>query len=461
MDELICGSCHGHLSVKPAACPLCGEDPRVDGRYWLERVLGSGASGTTFLASEEAEPSTQVAIKELSVRALHSFKALDLFERETAVLRSLRHPAIPAYVEHFHLQSGKQVSLYLVQEFIQGHTLEEELKSERFDEAQLVAILGELLDVLEYLHQCAPAVIHRDIKPSNIMRRQADGRLALIDFGAVREVVKDPELGGSTVAGTFGYMAPEQFAGVALPATDLYGLGVTLLTLLTRRQPQEMLDAHHVLQWRSHTHASERMLRVLERLLEPDYKLRASSASQVRELLSELPERSISPSSHAQPMMHMPRRGSNEGQLYVEAQLFKWLSKRFHLLHPSLALDPVMIQRLRDVSAEVVSLLWRGQDAQVNLPFFTANAQGPIHFQLTLCAQDLEHIVRVDEGFELERYQPSATGTPSRGELMVRPHAGGLVQGSSPGVSVGIVLVVLGVVSSLSLVIFLLFLLGL
>lgn len=449
MDELICGSCHGHLSAKSAACPLCGEDPRVDARYWLDRVLGSGASGTTFLASVEAAPSKRVALKELSVRALHSFKALELFERETAVLRSLRHPAIPAYVEHFHLQSGKQVSLYLVQEFIQGHTLEEELKSERFDEAQLLGMLGELLDVLEYLHQCSPAVIHRDIKPSNIMRRQADGRLVLIDFGAVREVVKDPDLGGSTVAGTFGYMAPEQFAGVALPTTDLYGLGVTLLTLLTRRQPQEMLDAHHVLQWRGHVKSSDRLLRVLERLLEPDYKSRASSASQVRELLAA----PLKP--HSPQELYAPARLADASSLISadEAQykLNKWMRKRFQLMHPKLALDEMMMTRLHEEAAKVSAQLRGGQDAQVNLPFFTANAQGPVHFQLTLSTQDLEHIMRVDESFELELYQPRASGAQSKGALMVRPPAGGLVQRASPGISVAIILVIVGMIGTLLL----------
>lgn len=471
MDELVCGSCHGRLVAKSAACPLCGEDPRVHARYWLERVLGAGASGTTFLASLDASGAPQqVAIKELSVRALHSFKALELFERETAILKSLRHRAIPAYVEHFHVQSGKQVSLYLVQEFIQGQTLEDELKAKRFDEAQLLAMLEELLDVLDYLHQCSPAVIHRDIKPSNIMRRQ-DGSLALIDFGAVREVVKDPDLGGSTVAGTFGYMAPEQFAGIALPATDLYGLGVTLLTLLTRRQPQELLDAHHVLQWRPHVKASERLTRILALLLEPDYKLRPASVAQVREQLLRSAPRGASvpvqlnaapPQLNAAPLVRASPSSSADGEQYAQAQLFKWLSKRFALMHPKLEIDALMRQRLRDVSVEVVAKLWRGQDAEVNLPFFTANAQGPIHFQLMLGPKDLEHIVHVDDGFELERYQPISSSQRG-GELMVRPHAGALVRPKAQRTAFGAVLVItitLFILTSLlSLALFFVFLL--
>ncbi|MEZ4474291.1 MAG: protein kinase [bacterium] len=122
---------------------------------------------------------------------------------------------------------------YLVQEFVAGPTLAAELTRRRYTEDEVLAILDELAEVLAYLHRLMPPVVHRDLKLKNVIRRSSDQKLVLIDFGAVRDVVADPRVGGSTVAGTYGYMAPEQFRGEASPQSDLYALGVLGVVLLS------------------------------------------------------------------------------------------------------------------------------------------------------------------------------------------------------------------------------------
>ena len=146
-----------------------------------------------------------------------------------------------------------------------------------FSERDVVRFLHDASSVLDYLHGRAPPIVHRDIKPSNVIRRP-DGSFALIDFGAVRDRMK-PE-GGSTVVGTFGYMAPEQFQGRAMPTSDVYAVAATALTLLTGREPEDLphkglaLDVPAAL---AGTRVHAALVRVLSTMLVPDPDTRASS----------------------------------------------------------------------------------------------------------------------------------------------------------------------------------------
>ena len=137
-------------------------------------------------------------------------------------------------------QRRNQISIELSEEIAEGQSLAELVAAgERFAEAEVKRIATEVLQVLQYIHQLNPPIIHRDVKPQNLIRRQ-DGRILLVDFGAVQMVYRASTTMGSTVVGTYGYMAPEQFRGQAYPTTDLYGLGATLLNLLTHQNPGDL-----------------------------------------------------------------------------------------------------------------------------------------------------------------------------------------------------------------------------
>ena len=221
---------------------------------------------TTYRAVRVAD-GTPVVIKEMLVSSIGD-KIEQMFRREARVLRQLDHPQIPVHLDHFAVRRGRTRSLYMVLEYIEGCTLAAELAVHRYTEAEVLAVCAELSLILDYLHSLSPPVIHRDLKPSNVMRRR-DGALILIDFGAVRDALADADLGGSTVAGTFGYMAPEQFRGEASAASDLYGLGALAVALLTRREPHEMLDALGRLQWHQHVKISDESRDRIDALLEP------------------------------------------------------------------------------------------------------------------------------------------------------------------------------------------------
>jgi serine/threonine protein kinase len=279
-DAVYCGGCGERVSRDVAACPACGADPRLAGRYRLDAILGRGAGGTTWRALD-LRSATAVAIKEVALGPGADAAARERLEREARVLSQLAHPAIPRYVEHFTAGVGKHRALYLVQALVEGQTLAAELERRRYTEDDVLSIVAELLGVLGYLHALRPPVVHRDVKPRNVMRRP-DGGLALVDFGAVRDVLRDPALGGSTIAGTYGYMAPEQFRGEASPAADVYALAVLAVVLLSRRAPEDMTNGRHELDWRPWVHASPPLVALLGRWLDPDPARRPADALAAR-----------------------------------------------------------------------------------------------------------------------------------------------------------------------------------
>jgi hypothetical protein len=270
----LCAACGEPTAADP--CASCGASPLLVGRFRLLEALGSGRSGTTFRAVRVVDGAV-VAIKEMPLRGAQSDKARALLQREARVLRELDHPRIPRHVEDFVAGRGKHAALFLVEELIEGVDLAREMERHRYDEADVLDVLAGILPVLAYLHGRSPPVIHRDLKPRNVMRR-ADGALVLLDFGAVRDALVDSELGGSTVAGTFGYMAPEQFRGDAAPGTDLYGLGALAVALLTRREPNTLSDTTGRVKWRAHANVSSGTAVLLDRLLDPDLDRRPRSA---------------------------------------------------------------------------------------------------------------------------------------------------------------------------------------
>lgn len=297
---MICGHCGEAIEGQPTSCPACEADPLLEGRYRLEAVVGRGAAGITYRAVRLADGQA-VAIKEMPFHRIDSPKVRALFDRETRVLQQLDHPRIPAYVDHFVAGDGRHRSLYLAQAFIDGPTLAAEMASRRYREDEVLAIVAEVADILDYLHTLRPPVIHRDLKPGNLMRRTHDEAIVLVDFGAVRDALADPAMGGSTVVGTYGYMAPEQYRGDASPATDLYALGVTAAVLLTRRPADALSERPGAIDWRREVDAHPATAALLDDLLRSDPIRRPESARVVarraREAIEAIERARMAPSA--------------------------------------------------------------------------------------------------------------------------------------------------------------------
>jgi len=246
-------------------------DTLRSGRYALVGELGAGSQAETLDAVDKLH-GRAVAIKRFQVRGAKSWKDVELAEREARVLSTLSHPNLPVYIEHFE----EEGALYLVMEKIEGETLAS-LRKRRasLTPAHIARFLADADSVLLYLHSRVPPIIHRDIKPGNVILRN-DGSFAFVDFGSVRDQLK-PE-GGSTVVGTFGYMAPEQFQGRALPASDVYAVGATALSLVTGREPEDLPHRGLAIDVRAALgpNAEPWLVRALSAMLEPDPDKRAT-----------------------------------------------------------------------------------------------------------------------------------------------------------------------------------------
>ena len=270
-------------------------------RYRILNLLGEGGIATTY-AAEDLNIGQPVAIKVLSLRQLKDWKALELFEREGKVLSQLNHPAIPNYLDYFQLDQEDDRRFYIVQEIAPGQSLQQWVASGwRPTELEVRELAKQLLDILVYLHQLTPPVVHRDIKPQNIIR-QVDGTVFLVDFGAVQDTYRHTITSGSTIVGTYGYMAPEQFRGQAKPPTDLYGLGATLLYLLTHKDPADFPEKRMKIDFLPYVNLTPEFADWLAAMLEPVIEDRFKSASEALAELEGKRERIVPRSpDHLQP----------------------------------------------------------------------------------------------------------------------------------------------------------------
>jgi len=249
--------------------------------WTLGAELGRGAFGRTYLAHDTS--GRQAVAKVMRVAEAPDWKAIELCEREARVLASLNHPGIPRYLEHYVEDDG--VTLVLVMEHISGHTLARPAAT--IDSAQLTSWLRQALQILAYLHSRVPAVIHRDVTPKNLI---VDGeRLSLVDFGSVKASLAQSTQ--ATVVGTFGFMAPEQIRGAAEPASDLYGLGMSMLCVAAGVGPEDLPINHATggVDVGAMPGLSEPVERALRGLVAPGLAARFASAEEALAVLADRP----------------------------------------------------------------------------------------------------------------------------------------------------------------------------
>ncbi|MBD1810909.1 serine/threonine protein kinase [Microcoleus vaginatus DQ-U2] len=246
-------------------------------RYRILGKLGQGGVGITY-AAVDLNSNQKVALKALSLRLTTEWKKIELFEREAKTLSGLNHPGIPHYIDYFQVDTSQDRCFYIAQQLAPGKSLAQLIENGwKPNEAQVRHIAYQLLEILAYLQSLLPAAIHRDIKPQNIIL-QKNGRVFLVDFGAVQNTYHHTVTGGSTVVGTYGYMAPEQFRGKAVLSTDLYGLGTTLLFLLTQKFPSDLPREKLKVKFRELVSISTEFAEWLDQIIEPAVEDRFQSA---------------------------------------------------------------------------------------------------------------------------------------------------------------------------------------
>lgn len=299
-------------------------------RYRIIAPLGQGAFATTYEAEDLVEQKL-VALKAISFRQVADWKALDLFEREASVLATLDHRGIPKYLDRFHLDTPKDRCFYLVQELAPGKSLTTLVEQGwRTSEIEVKQIAAQVLEILDYLHSLTPPVIHRDIKPQNIVLDD-EGKVYLVDFGAVQAVYRNTLSYSGTLVGTFGYMPPEQFNGQVKPASDLYALGATLVYLLSHRAPAELPQRRLKIDFRSATSVSRELARWLDKMLEPAIEDRFQSA---KDALTRLPQKGSSGlfvADYAQPAGSCIELHQTRDRIIVDmpSSVGQWLGKAF------------------------------------------------------------------------------------------------------------------------------------
>ncbi|MEL6494621.1 MAG: protein kinase [Cyanobacteria bacterium J06623_7] len=269
----------------------------IQGRYYVVRQLGRGGVGVTFLAQDQQCFDRQCVVKQLKPKtdnAQAQAIARRLFNREAEIMNRLgdcdRIPRLLAYFE-------QDNDFFLVQELIEGHDLSQEIISGKpWSESKTLTLLQDVLEVLLIVQQ--HSVIHRDIKPSNLMRRTADSKIVLIDFGSVKQVSTQiidaaGQVKQTVAVGTKSYMPMEQMMGRPGFYSDIYALGMIAIQALTGVRPKElMIDDEGEVLWRNRLnrkiHYQPRFLDILDRMVRYRHQERYTSAGIVLSDLKQL-----------------------------------------------------------------------------------------------------------------------------------------------------------------------------
>jgi len=273
----------------------------IKNRYLIDRVLGQGGFGRTYLALDQQQKHNCV-LKEFApsnTKPDELRKARELFEREAKILSDLKHRHIPEFLEWFE-DNGR---LFIVQEFVNGKTYWNLLlQGQIFSEKEIIQWLRDLLDVLIYIH--GKGIIHRDISPDNIMLLNGKQQPVLIDFGVVKYAETQLRTTGNshqpTQVGKGAYAPSEQLrGGECYPNSDLYALAVTAIVLLTGKEPNALINYDSEWDWRSHVKVNDQLAAVLDKMLKEKPSDRYQSAREVLKALdnSQTPGKTIMSSS--------------------------------------------------------------------------------------------------------------------------------------------------------------------
>lgn len=266
---------------------------KLSGRYQIIQHLGEGAFGVTFVAEDMQRPGNpHCVVKQFQPKNTDPYtlrEARRLFDNEAKILEKLgNHDQIPRLLAHIE----ENEEFYLVQEFIEGHDLSQEvILGQKLSEAVVIKLLQDILEVLAFVHQ--HEIIHRDIKPSNIRRRQ-DGKIVLIDFGAVKQistqVVNYQGQTSFTVAiGTPGYMPSEQASCHPQLSSDVYAVGMIGIQALTGIFPSKLpKDSQGEIIWRHQAQVSKQLANILDKMVRYDFRQRYHSATDVLQALKVL-----------------------------------------------------------------------------------------------------------------------------------------------------------------------------
>ena len=276
--------------IDAESCQACGTKLLLRDRYRVLHALGQGGFGATYLARDEVLPGQpNCVIKQLrpNTTAPHVMQmARELFEREAETLGRIgNHPQVPRLLDYFEANQ----EFYLVQEYVSGATIQQEVKRNGcFSELTVKQFLSEILPVLDYVH--SQQVIHRDIKPANLIRRSHDQKLVLIDFGAVKNHVQatvneasENTAFTSFAIGTPGFAPPEQMAMRPVFASDIYALGVTCIYMLSGKAPKDMSydPLTGELLWRQYMNISDHFAAVLTKMLDSSVRHRYQNPTDV------------------------------------------------------------------------------------------------------------------------------------------------------------------------------------
>ncbi|BBD64068.1 serine/threonine protein kinase with Chase2 sensor [Nostoc commune NIES-4072] len=269
-------------------------DLLLGGRYKISQVLGAGGFGRTYLARDTQRPGNPICVVKKLMPARQDTRFLQvarrLFNSEAEILQSLgKHHQIPELLAYFE----DDQEFYLIQQYIEGHTLSEELPPVQNvqNESFVIEMLKQVLEVLQFVHQ--HRVIHRDIKPANIIRCAQDNRLVLIDFGAVKlmQPPSSEQTELATVAiGTRGYAPPEQFAGHPRLCSDIYALGMIAIQAITGIPPQDLHPDPETgnIMWRQTVQVSEKLAAILDKMVCYHFSDRYQSATAVLQDLKRM-----------------------------------------------------------------------------------------------------------------------------------------------------------------------------